>query len=684
MADVLFDIDRDTPPYPSFTDDDTDVRIIALAAHVRAKLTESRDAWQPEFRRMVDCIRMVRGIPITVPDGLDDATDVISWPVVPSIVTALIASIRDIFGTAIGAPFTCTPSPKPDLPQNVQDWLHDRLMENIPMLEQATGGDPNKVSQAVDQLRAAAKEQIDQRASDTAQALDAYVKDRMFEGGWQDAFENFLWNYVVYPLAIIKGPVPKGERLRRWNDDTQQLMFEDGTVLALESISPFSFYPAPNARDCQSCEYVIEVRRSTALELALLSEVEGYKAEAIGRVQEAYPDGKTEPFWTGSDLEPDRDLLQWAAPQTVRDKGFYDIICFYGRIPGSLINDFDDMGLDEYQWYEAEIEMVGDIVIRASLNNQPDGLRPFFSTGFEPIAGSIYGESVCTRLYEMQRVCEATIRDLMWNMSLSSGIGGEVDVSRIDQNTPWDVFAANEIKPVKPAIAGGAGPAYTFHEVPNMAPQLRDMLEYFKEQCYDIIGFTRVSLGGDAGSLGRTSSGMSIALNQSSKPLKLKVADLGSKIIVPIVQKYIDNILMTTDDPTIKGDIRVHPKGVDGLVDDETLSGNILQAMQTLGPVAAAIQQGSPVAPMLMGLYEKWAQLNNVPIPDMTNQALQAAFGQSTGTAYEANAGPTPPGGQINPAAPPVPPMDNRAAPALQALTAANNLPATTARGAGS
>lgn len=682
MAGVFFDIDRDINPMPAGDEFDTDSRILALAAHVREKLIESRNAWQPEFRRMIDCIRMVRGIPITVPDGADDATDVISWPIVPSIVTALGASVRDVFGTAIGAPFTCVPSPKPDLPQSVQDWLHQRLMDNIPMLEQVTGGDPNKVSQAVDQLQAAAKEQIDQRASDTAQALDAYVKDRMFEGGWQRTFEEFLWNYIVYPLAIMKGPIPKGERTRHWNEDTQQLVFEDGTVLALENINPFSFYPAPNARDCQSCEYVIEVRRATALELALLSGVEGYNAESIAQVQEQYPDGKTEQFWTGSDLEPDRDSLQWAAPQTLRDKGFYDIVCFYGRIPGSLINDFEDMGLDEYQWYEAEIETVGDIVIRASLNNQPDGLRPFFSTSFEPIAGSVYGESVCTRLYEMQRVCEATVRDLMWNMSLSSGVGGEVDISRIDQNTPWDAFAANEIKPVKPAMAGGAGPAYTFHEVPNVAPQLREMLEYFKEQCYDIIGFTRVSLGGDAGSLGRTSSGMSIALNQSSKPLKLKVADLGSKIIVPVVQKYIDNILMTTDDPTIKGDIRVHPKGVDGLVDDETLSSNILQAMQTLGPVAAAIQQGSPVAPMLMGLYEKWAQLNNVPIPDTSNMALQTAFGQSTGTAYEANAA-SAQNGQVNPAAPPVPPMDNRATPALQALTAANNLPATTARGPG-
>ena len=679
MADsTFFSMDTDNPP-AHVGGERSPASILALAAHVRDKLRESRDAWQPEFRRMLDCIRMMRGIPLTGIDGDDDAEDVISWPVVPSIVTALNASIRDVFGTAIGAPFTCVPTSQPELPQHVRDWLHQRLMENIPLLEQATGGDPSKVGDAIDQLEAAAKAQLDERASDTADALDSAVKEKMFEGGWEDAFKEFLWNYIVYPVAVMKGPIPRGEKVRRWDNVTERLIFEDGEVLGLENINPFSFYPAPNARDCQTCEYVIEVRRMTALDLALLAEVSGYDPSAILEVRETYPDGKTEQFWTGNDQEPDRDLLQWGAPTTMRDRGFYDAVCFYGRVPGSLINEFNDLGLDEYEWYEAEVETVGDIVIRATLNHQPDGLRPFYSAAFEPITGSIYGESVCTRLYEMQRLCEATVRDMMWNMSLASGIGGEVDISRLDENSVYDSFAPNEIKAVKPAMVGNPGPAYTFHRVPNVVPELQRTLQYFEDKGYDIIGFTRVSLGGDAGNLGRTSSGMSIALNQSSKPLKLKVGDLGSRIIVPIVQKFIDNILMTTDDETIRGDVRVHPKGVDGLVDDETLSNNILSAMQTLGPVAAALQQGSPVAPLLLGMYEHWAKLNNIPIEGLQNLALQQAFGESTGSAYQSGGGA--PNGQMNAPAPPIPPMDGRARPALNALTANNNLAATTARG---
>ena len=216
-----------------------------------------------------------------------------------------------------------------------------------------------------------------------------------------------------------------------------------------------------------------------------------------------------------------------------------------------------------------------------------------------------------------------------------------------------------------------------------MAGQLQNTLAFFEEQAYEIIGFTRVTLGGDAGSLGRTSSGMSIALNQSAKPLKLKVADLGSRIICPIVQKYIDRELMYSDDKTIQGDIRVHAKGVDGLVDNETLSNNILQAMQYLGPVAQQLQQGTPGGQILLGLFTHWAKLNNIPIPGLNNLAMQQAFGQSTGGAYEVSSGSGagPSAGQMNQPAPNVPPMDGRQQPALNAVAQSNNLPATTARG---
>ena len=53
---------------------------------------------------------------------------------------------------------------------------------------------------------------------------------------------------------------------------------------------------------------------------------------------------------------------------------------------------------DIHRTYEAEIWMVDDIIIKANLNPDPLGRRPFFAASFEPIPGKIWGESPVSRL----------------------------------------------------------------------------------------------------------------------------------------------------------------------------------------------------------------------------------------------------------------------------------------------
>lgn len=657
----------------------------ALAAYVNSKLQESRDAWQLEMRRMVDCIRTQRGMPLEVVTDEDpevDAASAINYPMIPAVVKAMVAVIKDVFGTAIDAPFTCVPTSQPELPPDVQNWLMGLLANNVDQLTAVTGGDPNQVKQAIDGMLEAAKEQIAERARDAANNIQDEVKERLYMGGWSQEFKEFLVNMVIYPIAIIKAPFLAPRRVRGWDPNTNSLYFEDEQVWCVENINPFRFYPAPQARDARSCEYVIEVRRLTAVDFARLGLVQGYDVKAITGCQEDNPDGHTIPFWTGMDLDPDRDLLQFMGKATMQGTGAYDVACFHGRIPGRMLNAFGDFGLLEYEWYEAEVEVCGDYVIRAALNVQPSGLRPFYTASFEMIPGSIYGESVPTRLFDTQRCMEATVRELLRNMAFSSGPIGEVDISRLAPDESGDFIEPRCIKQVQPGMSGDNAPAFRFHDIESNVEQLQNVLEYFKQQAYELIGFSQLSLGGTPeGSIGRTSGGMSMVMNQSSKPLKDIIGNIGQYIITPVVQSFLDILLMVNPDPTIQGDIRVHPKGIDGLVDDQQLSQDILMAMQNLAPVSQAVQSGSPVAQEMLSLYYYWAKLNNIPTEGMQNLGLQQAFSQSTGQAYQAGPqGAGGQGGQINPAAPPQQPLDNRSAAAAGAITQSNNLPATMGR----
>ena len=77
---------------------------------------------------------------------------------------------------------------------------------------------------------------------------------------------------------------------------------------------------------------------------------------------------------------------------------------FYGAIRGELLEEFGvEVGSPDIS-YEAEIWTINDIVIKAVLNPDPAGQRPFYVASFEPIPGSILGANVQLLVYVMYNV----------------------------------------------------------------------------------------------------------------------------------------------------------------------------------------------------------------------------------------------------------------------------------------
>lgn len=697
-----------------------------LGGYVKDCFVRSRTAWQPEFIRMLLAHRALRNLPLNSAsandlwgvyvssnigqpiselvggdgvgggigpggvgdqsaspqqgsgDSLDGQADEIAWSIIPQMVNAVYAAIRDVFGSSLEAPFSCTATTYAQLPHEVAEWLANLLMQNIGLVYQATGGDKSKLPQAIDELEAVAREQLQERARDAADNLTNVIKERLVVANWGDEFEAFLYNFTAYQVAIMKGPFPVTKRTRQYDKATGKLIFKDDTVQVVKNISPFMFFPAPHAADCQSCPYVIELERLTSAELEGRGLVLGYRADAIRKAMRDYPNGALESFWTGWKQRPDYDIYSIDGREGgVVDSGFYDVLVFSGRVPERLLTEFGLKDIEPNTWPEMEIEVVGGHVIKAQINPNPDGQRKYRTTSFERVPGSIYGEGIASRLFDIQRGCEACIASINANMGLAAGPFAEVDVQRVseDNTLNWAELGPMRVIAVEPSMAGNNRPAYTFHEIPIRTQELLEVLQTYTQRAYDAIGFSKIALGGNPETLGRTSSGMSIALNQAAKPLKGKITTIGRQVIVPTIRGYIDYELMTSSDLTIRGDVNVYPKGVEGIIDDESRGQMYLQAMQYLGPVAQAIQGGNPMAPVLLNLYEGWAKAVGVSTAGLANLNIQNAIAQSTGAAYQPQQAQIQTSGSPNSPAPPVPQMDGRQGMAPAAIQQANNIP---------
>ena len=643
-----------------------------LASYVMVRLERSRTAWAPEYRRMLDCCRLMRGLPYLLDD---DLTGNITFPVIPTVTLAVLAAIQDIFGSTLAAPFTLQPDPDPDIPPDMAAWLVQLLQQNLAHLEQVTGGDPSRIPQALQGLRASIKEELRDKAADAAKQMTDEIKTRLQQGGWQSAFEEYLNTLVTYPVAVMRGPTLKTDRVRRWNPQTNRLEWHDGEVWAYECVNPFHFYPAPFSKDVQQGEYMIEVRRLNAVDFAYLSQTDGYDAQTVLWVQQDFPDGVLQPFFTGDTKAPDYDLLQNQMGANGVGEGYYDVVCFHGRISGKMLNALAGYSLVEWEWYEAAVEVCGNYTLRAELNPNPSGRRPFAAQSLFPVPGSFFGECIPTRLLDTQRACEAAIRSLIRNMAWSSGPFVQVDINRVAADDDPTFIEPGTVKFTKQTFSGQNIPAYRFDTANSNANELNALLDSFVRRGFMVIGMSELALSGTpAAGVGRTSGGMSISLNQAAKPLKLIVHKIGSNMITPVIQDTVDKVMMTSTDTTVMGDINVHPTGVEGLADDEAKAGRIQMALQNCGALAQFLANPqNPLTPMVMHLFYTWLQLEGISTQGLPQMGLNQAFAQDTGAAYAgASVGAMP-----NSPAPPMPALDGRSAAAAGAITQSNNPIAT-------
>jgi hypothetical protein len=568
----------------------------ALGSFVRAKFTAAQDFKRRDvYDRLLRCVDMVRGRPIV---DLDDEIECgLTMNIVSPIVRGIVGMLRDIYANNADQPFVLDSSPVVDLPETVREQLEAELIARYPQMIQNLGYDQSAYKADIEQLKQTTIKMENMRAVRAASALTPVVNDQLLDAGWSAEFENkFLHNYVVFPTAIMKVPVWRVKKWKRWNGTTMAV--EEKVVCTVETVSPFDFYPAPGASCVEDAEYVIERRRVNNSELRSYSSVNGFDDEGLDLVLETYPDGHVEEYEDGQNTT-NQELGIDSMDEGF--EGFYDALGYFGVIPGSYLVQYGVDGVEAGFNYEAEVWTVGDIVIKARLNPDSVGRRPFRACSFEPIPGEFWGECPVTRLEDIQRVCTSTVAHMIRNLSFSSGPILEVVRSRFEDDTDAEDFSPYTTKDIKPDLAGNQGRAINTVETQSKVSEFMALFDKFVELGYDAVGIPKALFGSPdgLGTIGRSAGGIAAVFTQASKSIKYSMRLLEEGIIEPSIQWFVDYTIMTTRDDTLKGDIRVRARGVTGIADREAKREGLEWALQSIAPMVGIVDPttGQPVIP---------------------------------------------------------------------------------------
>lgn len=484
--------------------------------------------------------------------------------------------LRDILLDSGSPPWDLSPTPIPDLSPVQTQEVQSAFAEQVLKIVQQTGSAPSKEEMTAlrEMIAQDYRFKVLQAAQNRADKMSVKIQDQFVQGGWGEAFNDFITDLVTYPAAVIKGPVVRRQRALGWKvNEAGQTTVEPIERLGpeYERVDPFRIYPEPGITHIHE-GYLFEHHRLSRMELADLIGVPGYDEDAIRKVLEI-GNGQS---WISEDIELSKNEEERKFYSYMRPTEEFDALEFWGKVSGKMLIEWgmskEDIP-DEAREYDANVWVVGNYVIKAVLNYDPLGEKPYCKTSFIKCPGAFWGKGIPKIIEDLQGVCNAAARALVNNMGISSGPQVEVNLERLPPNeditqlTPWKIWqTVND--PV-----GSSAPAVRFTQPDTRANELMAVYEKFSRLADDHSGIPAYVYGDlNVQGAGRTSSGLSMLMGAAGKGIRQVVMHIDSDVVKPIVHRQFVYNMRYDEDESIKGDVEVVAKGAINLAVKETVN----------------------------------------------------------------------------------------------------------------
>jgi len=542
--------------------------------------------------------------------------------------------LRDILLDTGMPPWDVQPTPIPDLSpdqdREIQAQFEDAIM-NI-MEQQQAAPDPAQLMLLREVVSQDYRFKLLQEAYNRVDRMKHVISDQFAQGGWVTAFNEFITDLVTHPAAFIKGPIVRRQRSLGWKQDAT-----GRTVPApverigpeYERVDPFNIYPEPGITNIGD-GYLFEHHPLTRMALADLIGVPGYDDAAIRTVLE----GNSGPSWISSDVMLTKEQEERKYYTEMRPTEIFDTLEFWGKVSGKMLIEW---GMDEEdipdpaREYDANVWVVGNYVIKAVLNYDPLGHKPYCKTSFIKAPGAFWGKSIPKILEDLQSICNAAARALVNNMGISSGPQVEVNLDRIPPNEditqihPWKIWQVTN-DPI-----GSSAPAVRFNQPNDNASTLMAVYEKFSKLADDHSGIPSYLYGDlNVQGAGRTSSGLSMLMGSAGKGIRQVVMHIDFDVTKPIVERQYVYNMRYHEDESIKGDVDIMPRGAINLANKETMNVRRIEFLNaTANPIDMEIIGPDGRAAILREVVKGLQMPVDDIIPSREKAVLRAANAQA-------------------------------------------------------
>lgn len=540
--------------------------------------------------------------------------------------------IKDIYRGDVTLPWELEPTPVADLPEatmnDIISQVKARASELVMQQEQVfaqtgTMVPDEAIAQELNEMQFElidkAVQEHQKEAVERCRRAAKTIRDQNEESGWNKAFKDFLWYFTRLKAGIIKGPILSKKKKQVWKKDELigefTLTTEDTLIPDVYSVSPFNFYPAAGVIDPNDGD-IIEVHELTKQSIADLIGVPGYSEERIRAVLSGIEDGSIKEKW----IERDDEEVVNRVEKSVRQQQHQTSITtptkkvqaleLWGTVPGKYLLEWGIEGdIDPEKQYQVNCWKIGEHVIKAVINPDNLGRKPYHVTSWAKNPSWIWGEGLVEFIQALEEICNAIVRALVNNIGIASGPQVEVNKDRCDDKSPlypwkrWETTSAQMKE----------GKAIEFYQPQMQAESLINAYQFFSRLMDEHSVPAYAQGASQSGVTAGTATVFTQLLAAASRAIKAVVANIDDDIITPYISMCYDYNMRFSTDPSIKGDARVVARGVAGLLAREQAANRKTEFLNvTANPQFAQILGTKNIAYLLTEI----AKANDLNLPD--------------------------------------------------------------------
>jgi hypothetical protein len=487
------------------------------------------------------------------------------------------------------------PTPIVDIPKNLANQIADKAVARIRQLQEESaqrGVDLELTPAMIYDLSASVRDETlaERRAlADEASArMEKLIQDQMVEMNFPAVFNDAIGDVTKSKVAILKGPIACEVKARTWDVDEKGIPTPTITKKIIPKIfrvDPKDFFPSPICTD-EVIGNTVERMNFERSELAAFRGQPGWSDAALDRVLENFNNvQRAEEYTTETDdlrnIEPTNEVVMktvttgWEVWADTQGQKLLDYGFKFGRDGKTSI--------DPNESYDINAILIDSEIVYMGFNPCEMCSRPYSASGWNPITGSFWYESIPELMTDLQDMCNGSARALANNMAFCSGPQTVInDIKRVpdgEELTPpsplklWQFI--NEAK--------STGKPIEFFMPDSNAAELLGVYDRFAKLADDYTGIPAYAYGNDkVAGAGRTASGLSMLMSSAARGIKAVILRMDEKILNKIIKDLYYYNLKYMDDPTLAygADINVRATGAIQVMIKETMAQRRLEFLQ--------------------------------------------------------------------------------------------------------